>query len=164
MVQSWAGVRKDATSLHLEFWGNPAEHRDYAQKHHSCGASPCHRPCLYIIAKWRGSIKCLSLVNNSDRQAPSDLLNILQRRKQMSDPGTWQMHYILVQWHSYIEYQPTPQSRKIQQSFDRNLQASISSFEAGSTLVADSMILSYVDSSMRGKIKLRWRSSPPQFT
>ncbi len=42
-----------------------------------------------IIAKWRGSLKCLLLVYDHDRQAPPDLMNPLQRRRQMADPGMW---------------------------------------------------------------------------
>jgi hypothetical protein len=53
---------------------------------------------LLSIAKWHYLLKCLLLVHDSDRQAPLDLLNLLQE-EQMSDPGRWQTHHINTSIH-----------------------------------------------------------------
>ena len=57
----------------------------------SCIAYSCHRPLLYIITKWRGLLNvyrwCTAVTDRHHQ--PSDLLLLHQRRKQMSNPGTW---------------------------------------------------------------------------
>ena len=47
-----------------------------------------------ILLSWQGLLKCLSLVYGGDRQAPPDLMNLLQRRRQMEDPSRWMTHHI----------------------------------------------------------------------
>ncbi len=89
-----------------------------------------------------------------------DLMNLLQRERQMADPSRWLTHYMSY-WHSYIG-QPTHQLRKIQRFFGGNLQTSTRTYSPESTPIAEPTAPLYVDSSTRGKIHLRWQSSPPR--
>ena len=88
-----------------------------------------------------------------------NLTNLPQRERQMADPSRWLTHHMSY-WHSYVG-QPTPQPRKIQSSFGRNLQTSTRLYGPESTPIADPAAPSYVDSSTKD---LRWQSSPPRFT
>ena len=65
-VQQWSCAGKDY--VHCKGLGLSQLQRA------SSNVNACHRPWLSIIAKWRSSLKCLSLVYNGDRQTPSDLL------------------------------------------------------------------------------------------
>jgi hypothetical protein len=47
---------------------------------------------LLRIAKWRNLLNGQSLVHDGDRQAPSDLLNLLPEETDL-DPDTWLTHH-----------------------------------------------------------------------
>jgi hypothetical protein len=47
------------------------------------------------IAKWRNLLISQSLVYNSDRQAPQDLLNLLLEEADL-DPDRWLMHHMSI--------------------------------------------------------------------
>ncbi len=50
---------------------------------------------LLSIAKWRNLLTSQLLVYNHDRQAPTDLLNLLPEETD-SDPDTWLMRHMLI--------------------------------------------------------------------
>ncbi len=89
------------------------------------------------------------------------ILRIFSKIRQMADPSRWLTRHNTI-LESQVGY-PPHQPEKIQRSFDRNLQGCTRSHGPESTPIADPTAPSYVDSSTRGKIHLRWRSSPPHF-
>ena len=61
----------------------------------------CHRPWRQSIAKWHSLLKLKPLLYDGDRQAPLNLTNLLQRRRQMADPSRWLTCHVSY-WNSYV--------------------------------------------------------------